>query len=175
MVSTKTISKISIKEGGVGITYKETFVQDENVFHVSHEVTSPMAPKKAFFDNFQRLKKFALAEFDLDAKDEKKKERCVVNHLHIYRKDEGTQIKISVTLYNQKNGSWSATTPLISLEDPDYMKAVSIADSVEEVVFNAEKYLEGENGELVLEFEGEADAEPVAGTIDPTMPKSEDA
>lgn len=153
----RSISKIKINEKNVVIRYiQHHSTKSGDVRNTTRTIKSDVKPHIQFFEIFQKLKNYAIGYMELTPFksniDESILSRHTVSTVSIVHDTDTTKILISMnkTLVNGK--VYSLTSPLIDLEEDDFTEIEELKECFEDLIGEAESYLEGKNGEDQLEI-----------------------
>lgn len=156
----KSFSKIKIKETGVEIGFISHVSVEEDVKNVHTEIKSQVKPHQSFFKAFQNLKRFAIGYMELSMFKTNIEphilDQYVVTAINIYEDMDTVKVKISVNKELSNKKMFSITTPLIDLYDEDYVELSELESAYQDLLAEAEEYLEGKNGDTQIKIDFKA-------------------
>ena len=161
----RSISKIKINDKAVVIKYVQHHTTKEgDVRNTTRTIKSEIRPHIQFFEVFQKLKQYAIGYLELTNFktniDEDTLSRHVVNAVSITQDTDTTKIIISMTKTLVNGKCFSVSSPMIDLENDDFTEIVDLSSCFDDLIGEADSYLDGKNGEeqMGIKFDSEAEA-----------------
>lgn len=161
----RSISKIQMNDKSVTIKYvSHNTTKGGDVRNTTRTIKSEVRPHIKFFEKFQEMKSFSIAYMELSVfKNEIDKAMLanfVVTSIGITEDTDCTKVTVSMTRTLANGRNYSMTSPMIDLTDDEFTELEALNTCFDDLVSEAESYLEGKNGEEQLEIK--FDAEEIA-------------
>ncbi len=149
-------------EKAVVIKYLQHHTTGEgDVRNTTRTIKSDVKPHIQFFEVFQKLKQYAIGYMELTPFksniDESILARHTVKSVSIIEDTDTIKIVITIskTLVNGK--VFTIPSPLIDLEEDDFSEIEELKTCFDDLIGEAESYLDGKNGEDQMEIKFDAE------------------
>lgn len=154
----RNISTIKMNDKSVTVKYfKHHMTKEDDVRNTILTVKSEVKPHIQFFEQFQKMKQYAIAFMELSAfknkVDESVLAQFVVTSVSISEDTDSTKVMVAMTRVLKNGRSYSLKSPLIDLADEEFTELEELNICFDNLVSEAESYLEGKNGEEQMEIQ----------------------